>query len=90
MHVAAALPWHTLIEAIETTLIDPGACAPERTVHSVPVGDGRPDASLLLKPGWVVGDVIAVKVVMFFPTTGHLGARPSTAASCCSTVRPAS
>ncbi len=71
--VAAALPWPTLIEAIETTLIDPGAFAPERTVHSVPVGDGRPNASLLLKPGWVVGDVIAVKVATYVPDNGAFG-----------------
>ncbi len=74
--VAAALPWPALIEAIESTLTDPGAFAPERTVHTVPVGDGRPDASLLLKPGWVIGDVIAVKVVTFLPDNGTFG-RPT-------------
>jgi alanine dehydrogenase len=68
--VAAALPWPALIDAIETTLTAPGAFAPERTVHPVPVGSGRPDASLLLKPGWLVGDVIAVKVVAFVPDNG--------------------
>lgn len=68
--VAAALPWLALIDAIESTLTAPGAFAPERTVHPVPVGSGRPDASLLLKPGWVIGDVIAVKVVAFLPDNG--------------------
>lgn len=71
--VAAALPWLDLIEAIESTLISPLAVAPDRTVHSVTVGEGRADASLLLKPGWVIGDVIAVKVVTFFPENGSLG-----------------
>lgn len=70
--VAAALPWSDLIEAIESTLTSPFAHAPDRTVHSVTVGDGHADASLLLKPGWVVGDVIAVKVVTFFPENGSL------------------
>ncbi len=70
--VAAALPWLELIEAIESTLTSPLSDAPDRTVHSVSVGDGRADASLLLKPGWVIGDVIAVKVVAFFPENGLL------------------
>lgn len=69
--VAAALPWDALIEAIERTLTDDDAQAPSRTVHTVPVPE-RADASLLLKAGWVVGDVIAIKVVTFFPENGTL------------------
>lgn len=69
--VAAALPWDALIEAIETTLTDEAAHAPQRSVHPIPVPD-RADASLLLKAGWVIGDVIAVKVVTFFPENGSL------------------
>ena len=67
--VAAALPWDALIEAIEDTLIDDQAYAPPRTVHSVAV-PGSADASLLLKAGWVVGEVIVIKVVTFFPDNG--------------------
>ena len=67
--VAAALPWDELIAAIEQVLADPNAHAPQRTVHEVPVPDAA-DASMLLKPGWVIGDVIAVKVVTFFPDNG--------------------
>ena len=67
--VARALPWLPLIAAIESTLIADGAQAPERTVHQVDV-PGESTASLLLKPGWVVGDVIAVKAVTFFPDNG--------------------
>lgn len=67
--VAERLGWPELIEAIETILVEPGAEAPERTVHTISTPDG-PDASLLLKPGWVVGDVIAVKVVTFFGDNG--------------------
>ncbi len=68
--VADLLGWPELIEAIEVILLEPGAEAPERTVHSVSTPTG-PDASLLLKPGWVVGDVIAVKVVTFFGDNGE-------------------
>lgn len=67
--VADALPWSALVEAIEQTISDPSAFAPERTVHQVPTASGV-DASLLLKPGWVIGDVIAVKVATFFPDNG--------------------
>jgi len=67
--VAAALPWNETIAAIEQVLADPNAHAPERSVHQVPVPDSA-DASILLKPGWVIGDVIAVKVVTFFPDNG--------------------
>jgi len=70
--VAEALPWDALISAIEETLVAPGAHAPERTVHSIDV-PGSSSASLLMKPGWIVGDVIAVKAVTFFPDNGQLG-----------------
>lgn len=69
--VAAALPWPNLIRAIEEIFVASGATAPDRTVHAVAV-PGGPDASLLLKPGWVVGDIIVVKVVTFFPDNGAL------------------
>ena len=68
--VARLLPWPELIAAIEQILADENATAPERTVHSAPTSGG-PDAALLLKPGWVVGDVIAVKAVTFFPDNGE-------------------
>lgn len=69
--VAAALPWPALIQSIEDIFVADGAVAPERTVHQVEV-PGRADSTLLLKPGWIVGDVIAVKVVTFFPENGQL------------------
>ncbi len=69
--VASALPWDALIGSIEEIVVKDGAVAPDRTVHSVPVPGGD-DAALLLKPGWVLGDVIAVKVVTFFPDNGAL------------------
>lgn len=69
--VAAALPWLELIDSIEDIFIVDGAVAPARTVHTLEVPGGA-DASLLLKPGWIVGDIIAVKVVTFFPENGAL------------------
>ena len=75
--VAIALPWGALLAAIEQTMAADGAEAPERTVHSITV-PGEADASLLLKPGWVIGDVIAVKAVTFFPENGTRN-MPSTA-----------
>lgn len=69
--VAAALPWLDLIESIEQVIVEPKAMAPDRTVHTIPI-DGGNDGALLLKPGWVVGDVIAVKAVTFFPENGSL------------------
>lgn len=79
--VAAALPWNALIAAIEEVVVDAHAFAPERTVHTVPAptdtsgsdSDSATDGALLLKPGWVVGDVIAVKVVTFFADNGSAG-----------------
>lgn len=70
--VARALPWPALIDAIERDVVAAGSYAPERTVHTVEVPGGA-DASLLLKPGWIVGDAIAVKAVTFFPDNGALG-----------------
>ena len=69
--VAAALPWDALIQSIEDILVDPNAVAPERTVHTLADPAGN-DAALLMKPGWVVGGVIAVKVVTFFPDNGAI------------------
>jgi len=70
--VAESLPWPALLAAIEQIMSNDLAVAPERTVASIPVPDGD-DASLLLKPGWVIGDVIAVKAVTFFPENGSHG-----------------
>lgn len=69
--VADSLPWPELIAAIEAAMVAPGATAPERSVHSIEVPGGDP-ASILLKPGWIVGDVIAIKAVTFFPDNGAL------------------
>lgn len=70
--VSRRLPWDSLIAAIERIMVEVGAESPDRTVHSVAVPQAD-DASLLLKPGWVVGDVIAMKAVTFFPDNGRRG-----------------
>jgi ornithine cyclodeaminase len=70
--VAAALPWGALIEGVEAALCDPDGSAPPRTVHAVPVPDAS-DASLLMKPAWITGEVIGVKVVTVFPDNGAVG-----------------
>ncbi len=69
--VADALPWGELIGAIEQIMVDDQAVAPERTVHTVPDGRGN-DAVLLLKPGWIAGEVIGIKAVTSFPKNGDL------------------
>ena len=67
--IGAALPWPALIEAIEQIMVEPGATSPARTLHTVPDGNGN-DASFLLKPGWVAGELIGVKAVTVFPDNG--------------------
>lgn len=67
--VDALLPWDRLIESIEQILVEPGTGSPDRIVLTVPTPQSA-DASLLVKPGWVAGGVIAVKVVTFFPDNG--------------------
>lgn len=69
--VASALPWESLIARIEAALVDPGGSAPSRTVHPVPV-PGASDAALLMKPAWITGEVIGVKVVTVFPDNGDV------------------
>ncbi|MEO0493437.1 MAG: ornithine cyclodeaminase family protein [Actinomycetota bacterium] len=68
--IGAALPWGPLIESIERILVEPGAVAPARTLHTVPDGAGG-DATFLLKPGWVAGEIIGVKAVTVFPDNGR-------------------
>ena len=70
--IGAALPWPALIQSIEQILVEPGATAPARTLHTVPDGNGN-DASFLMKPGWVAGELIGVKAVTVFPDNGAQG-----------------
>ncbi len=74
MAVAAALDWLPLIEAIEVVVANPNAAAPGRSVHEIVapglLAQSSRAPALLVKPGWVLGDVIAVKAVTFFPDNG--------------------
>lgn len=65
--IRAATPWTALMEAIAETLADPGASAPERHVHPLPLPGGS-QGSLLVMPAWRAGDVVGVKTVTYFPT----------------------
>ena len=69
--VAAALPWGELIEAIERVMVEPAAVAPARTAHVVPDANGN-DATFLMKPGWITGELIAVKCVTVCPDNGAI------------------
>jgi ornithine cyclodeaminase len=69
--VAAALPWAELLAQIEAVVPDPDGTSPPRTVHPVAVPGGQ-DAALLMKPAWITGGVIGVKVVTVFPDNGRI------------------
>ena len=73
--IAEALPWDRLVEAVERVVVETGAGAPQRTVHTVPV-PGAAAGTFLMKPGWVTGDVVGVKAVTVFPDNGRFG-RPT-------------
>ena len=67
--VADALPWSELITSIEDIFVRRWSLS-RRIAPCTPFRfQGGSDAALLMKPGWVIGDVIAVKVVTFFRTT---------------------
>ncbi len=71
VEVAELLDWGSLIDAIAEVMVDPAATAPMRTLHAVPV-EGAADGALLMKPGWITGEVIGVKVVTVYPDNGTL------------------
>ncbi|NOX30908.1 MAG: ornithine cyclodeaminase family protein [Actinobacteria bacterium] len=49
-------------------------------MHQVEVPGGA-DASLLLKPAWIVGDTLCVKIVTFFPDNGRAN-KPAVNSAC--------
>ncbi len=71
VEVAEALPWDALLGSIEQMMVEPKAVAPPRTAHTVPDANGN-DAFFLMKPGWIAGEVIAVKCVTVFPDNGAI------------------
>lgn len=60
-----ALPWHALIDAIET-MFRCGCVVPVRHHHEVEV-PGENAATLLLMPAWVPGSYMGVKILSVFP-----------------------
>jgi len=68
--VHAALDWEQLIEALRQ-IFRTGCTVPVRHHHTVPVGGGDPDATLLLMPAWQVGKHIGVKLATVFPSNGE-------------------
>ena len=68
--VHAALEWEQLVEALRQ-MFRSGCTVPARHHHSVPVGGGDEDASLLLMPAWQTGKHIGIKAVTVFPSNGE-------------------
>lgn len=74
--VVAALEWPALIAAIERAAVDDDVRSPERTLHAIEVAGGAARSAggtLLLKPAWKIGDVLAVKAVTVFGDNGARG-----------------
>lgn len=63
--VAAALPYATLINALDQAFRVP-VSAPARTFHTIPVPEGS-DGSLILMPAWAPGRRACVKIASVFP-----------------------
>ncbi|WP_027855895.1 bifunctional Delta(1)-pyrroline-2-carboxylate/Delta(1)-piperideine-2-carboxylate reductase [Marinobacterium jannaschii] len=63
--VAAALPWETLIPALQD-IFTREVCAPVRHHHSLNVPQ-EPEATLLLMPAWLEGEYLGIKQVNVFP-----------------------
>ena len=68
--VHAALDWEQLIEALRQMFRN-GCTVPVRHHHTIPVGGGEPDATLLLMPAWQTGKHIGVKLATVFPSNGE-------------------
>lgn len=69
--ITRATPWPALIEAICAAFVSPHQ-APERHIHEIAV-PGAPDATALLMPAWIEGDVYGVKLANVFPGNGARG-----------------
>ena len=68
--VHAALDWEQLIEALRQMFRN-GCTVPVRHHHTIPVGGGELDATLLLMPAWQTGKHIGVKLATVFPSNGE-------------------
>ncbi|MBO3758324.1 ornithine cyclodeaminase family protein [Ciceribacter sp. L1K22] len=68
---AAALPWDSLIKALEAMFVAPSVM-PVRHHHDIQV-PGEPTATLLLMPAWLPGEYAGVKLVSVYPGNGSRG-----------------
>jgi alanine dehydrogenase len=66
----ANLFYDQLVEALRQ-MFRSGCTVPDRHHHAIPVGGGRPDASLLLMPAWQQGKYLGIKLVTVFPSNGE-------------------
>lgn len=64
--VRAATPWPALIEAIRSGFVS-AHTAPDRHIHTFRVPGGA-DATALLMPAWIEGEVFGVKLANIFPS----------------------
>src|SRR3984957_1437281 len=66
----AGLNYDQLIEALRQ-MFRSGCTVPVRHHHAIPVGGGRPDATLLVMPAWQQGRYVGIKLVPVFPSNGE-------------------
>lgn len=69
--VRSATPWTRLIEALRESFVSIHT-APERHIHTLPV-PGETDATALLMPAWIEGEVYGVKLATIFPSNNRAG-----------------
>lgn len=70
-HLRSLLDHRSLIDAL-ADMFDEGCEAPVRHHHSIAVPGGS-DATMLLMPAWVPGQVIGAKIANVFPDNGAVG-----------------
>jgi ornithine cyclodeaminase len=69
--IEAATPWPTLIDALRDAFTGKHQ-APDRHVHEIAVPGAR-EATALLMPAWIEGEIYGVKLANIFPSNGALG-----------------
>ncbi len=69
--IEAATPWPTLIAALRDAF-SAKHHAPDRHIHEIAVPGAR-EATALLMPAWIEGEIYGVKLANIFPSNGELG-----------------
>lgn len=70
--IRAATPWSRLINAIGQGFVSTHR-APDRHIHDLVV-PGEADATALLMPAWIEGEIYGVKLATIFPSNNKTGA----------------